>query len=353
MTKYYFLGGVTPNGFSTSLSELIASEEYFTYILKGGPGTGKSSVMKKIANVFEGKEDVTRYYCSSDPDSLDAVLLHSSKVIIVDGTPPHVFEPLFPGVCQKIINLGECWDDSLLKEHREDIIRAVRQNKALMKSASENHKILGSVCTERKDKSKEFVNIGRISDFAADFCRQYLKVRNECSGKEFIRQLSVMTRYGYMTHMKTIDNYQTVFFIKDDLFAATDVLLKLIAREASERGYDVRLSNCLLFGTAVREHLLIDGASLALVSSNPLTQITCTGQTLIDCSDFYDRDFVQSNKEFFSENENRIRELSDRSAKLLEDAKKSHDEIERYYIRAMDFAAIDRIYDSLYNELTQ
>lgn len=70
---------MTQNGFSTEFGKIMADKEYFTFILKGGAGTGKSSLMKKIAAEFEPTEDVTRFYCSSDPASLDAIVLHTSK----------------------------------------------------------------------------------------------------------------------------------------------------------------------------------------------------------------------------------------------------------------------------------
>lgn len=108
--------------FSTEFGKIMADKEYFTFILKGGAGTGKSSLMKKIAAEFEPTEDVTRFYCSSDPASLDAIVLHTSKAIICDGTAPHVMECSYPGVCQKIINLGEYWDEEKLKAFRSEII---------------------------------------------------------------------------------------------------------------------------------------------------------------------------------------------------------------------------------------
>jgi len=88
MSEKYFLGAMTQNGFSTEFGKIMADKEYFTFILKGGAGTGKSSLMKKIAAEFEPTEDVTRFYCSSDPASLDAIVLHTSKAIICDGTAP-------------------------------------------------------------------------------------------------------------------------------------------------------------------------------------------------------------------------------------------------------------------------
>lgn len=88
--------------------------------------------MKKIAAEFEPTEDVTRFYCSSDPASLDAIVLHTSKAIICDGTAPHVMECSYPGVCQKIINLGEYWDEEKLKAFKSEIIEVTDKNKSLL-----------------------------------------------------------------------------------------------------------------------------------------------------------------------------------------------------------------------------
>ena len=100
MSEVYFLGAMTANGFSTEFGRIMEKDGVFTYILKGAAGTGKSSLMKKIAQHFENTQHIRRFYCSSDPDSLDAVYLDGSQTAIVDGTAPHVFDPIVPGVDQ-------------------------------------------------------------------------------------------------------------------------------------------------------------------------------------------------------------------------------------------------------------
>lgn len=135
MSEVYFLGATTSNGFSTQFGKVIEESGMYTYILKGGAGTGKSSLMKKVANHFEKTQHVERYYCSSDPNSLDAVVLNSSKVVIVDGTSPHVFDPLVPGVAQKIINLGDYWNEEMLKANGEAITQVTAANKSMLARA--------------------------------------------------------------------------------------------------------------------------------------------------------------------------------------------------------------------------
>ena len=97
------------------------------YIIKGGPGTGKSHFMKVVARHARGRGyRVTEYACSSDPASLDGILLTregSPTLGFLDGTAPHVREPSLPGVKEEIINLGEFWNSRLLAGQSETIRR--------------------------------------------------------------------------------------------------------------------------------------------------------------------------------------------------------------------------------------
>lgn len=64
------------------------------YFIKGRPGTGKSTFLKKIAAAAEKKGLSTeRYHCSFDPDSLDLVIIRSLSVCLFDSTAPHEYAP--------------------------------------------------------------------------------------------------------------------------------------------------------------------------------------------------------------------------------------------------------------------
>ena len=116
-----FLAANSAKGFVSYFKECYSADDgWKAYIIKGGPGTGKSSMMKSLAAYFADKgEWVELCACSSDPDSLDAVIFFDRKVVIMDGTSPHTVDPSFPGVCETIVNLSDCWDDAKLQEGRE------------------------------------------------------------------------------------------------------------------------------------------------------------------------------------------------------------------------------------------
>ena len=87
----YFLGANAPDGFYSLYPQLIDLERArAVYILKGGPGCGKSSLMRRVAQAMEEKGASVEYIaCSGDPDSLDAVVFPALNTAIVDGTAPH------------------------------------------------------------------------------------------------------------------------------------------------------------------------------------------------------------------------------------------------------------------------
>ena len=123
----FYLGANSPAGFYSLYDELIDPlEAKSIFILKGGAGCGKSTFMRQVARQAEEKGLPVEYIpCSGDPDSLDAVILPGQKSAIVDGTAPHVVEPRYPGVVERYVNLGDCYDYKALAGKREEIVAAM------------------------------------------------------------------------------------------------------------------------------------------------------------------------------------------------------------------------------------
>ena len=137
MQHKYFAASNSASGFKNYYPEVFERADHI-YIIKGGPGTGKSSLMKKYALRAEAEgRECEFYYCSSDPSSLDGVLIKGkdSTIGILDGTFPHVSEPRFPGALEEIINLGQFWNTELLKKQKNEIIALSERKSAEYKNA--------------------------------------------------------------------------------------------------------------------------------------------------------------------------------------------------------------------------
>lgn len=113
--RRYFAASNSCLGFRNYYGDLFNdTSTSILYIVKGGPGTGKSHFMKVVARRAHALGyTVTEYACSSDPASLDGILMEKAgapTIGMLDGTAPHVREPILPGVQEEIINLGRFWN---------------------------------------------------------------------------------------------------------------------------------------------------------------------------------------------------------------------------------------------------
>lgn len=120
MKRNIFPGGNTTEGFFSYYEYILGQKEANRIIcLKGGPGVGKSTFMRSIAEHFlEKGESIDFMWCSSDPDSLDGVVLKQRKIAIIDATRPHMVDPVNPGAVDNIVHLGEFWNGEALKNVR-------------------------------------------------------------------------------------------------------------------------------------------------------------------------------------------------------------------------------------------
>lgn len=124
----YFLGGNTARGFVSFYDGFCRGPEDFLWVLKGGPGCGKSSFMRAIGDAAEKAGLAVEYaLCSADPDSVDGVYLPALHTGYVDGTAPHVIEPVTPGTAGAYLDLSRFYDCGALAEKRRQIERLQTQ----------------------------------------------------------------------------------------------------------------------------------------------------------------------------------------------------------------------------------
>ncbi len=88
-----FFGTMTPSS-SVNYVDCITESFNRRIFIKGRPGTGKSTFLRKIReNARALGFNTETYYCSFDPKSLDMVVIRSLGVCVFDSTSPHEMFP--------------------------------------------------------------------------------------------------------------------------------------------------------------------------------------------------------------------------------------------------------------------
>ena len=116
----YFVASNSSDGFCSYYGNAFDIKKFSKiYAIKGGSGTGKAYFMKRIAQDACEKGYSVRYiYCSSDPSSLDGIIIDELKIAVLDGTAPHIYEPSVVGAVDNIVNLGSFLDENMLSKSR-------------------------------------------------------------------------------------------------------------------------------------------------------------------------------------------------------------------------------------------
>ena len=119
--RVWFASMNTGHGFKSFFGEIFDPLER-VYVIKGGSGTGKSRLMRELCEKAEMLGYTTEaILCSSDPTSLDGLIVKELGVGIVDGTAPHVHEPTLIGARESIVDLSAFLDHTKLKPKRDEI----------------------------------------------------------------------------------------------------------------------------------------------------------------------------------------------------------------------------------------
>ena len=145
--KHCFVCANTAQGFVDYFSSNLEGLDR-VFILKGGSGTGKSTMMKKIGEAYQDCDYPVEYlHCSSDPHSLDGVIIPDLSAAVVDGTSPHVVEPVLPGAIEDYVNLGLALERSKLAPHKAEMLACKQAIKAQYQAVYERLAEAGTILT--------------------------------------------------------------------------------------------------------------------------------------------------------------------------------------------------------------
>jgi hypothetical protein len=339
-----FLGANTPQGFVSFFDELYNPyENCSAYIIKGGPGTGKSTLMKSILSQCEKRGFATeKIYCASDPDSLDGIIVPDIGVSVADGTSPHIIEPKFPGACENIINTGDFWDKNKLRTRADEIRSLSLENSIHHRRSAKYLAAAGQIAEENLRLTAKYTDKDKADNFAFRFAQRELpKKKYALPGRKSKRFISAITPKGKIFLDENIrENSYRVIGIEDEYSGVSGIILERIGEAAIRNGYDVIFCHCPMKPKMQCEHIIIPEKNLALMTIRSDHNITIEFDRIIHTRRFF-YEGINEHSAYLRFNRKLIRELTKEAVSALKDAKSTHDKLENIYIEAMDFSSLE------------
>ena len=337
-TTHFFLGANSGRGFRNLFHEFCTPENHQDLlVLKGGPGVGKSTMMKRIGQAMEERGEQVEYlYCSGDPKSLDGVHIPRIRVAVVDGTAPHVVEPQYPAAVDRYVNLGEFYDITAAKTARTEVIR---HTKAVSAAYQRAYRAL-SAARQVEDNAAALMAGGLDTDKLLR--RTDGIIGREIHGKgaggpDAFRFLGSLTCKGPVWRFDTVAD---LCYQLQDSFGFAAPMLEQIRAAARSRGYRAIVCPDPEHMDRI-QHLLLPDLELAFVTSREGMVYDGPTYRRVRLDAMLPGAYYKQYKSRLKFVRRVVEVLREDGLEALREAKTAHDALEAVYTPYVDFKGVD------------
>ncbi len=339
IVRRYFASSNSARGFRNYYGECFSDAHVDRlYIIKGGPGTGKSRFMHDVFRYARRHGyDGIEYACSSDPASLDGILLSrpdAPRIGFVDGTAPHVWEPTAPGVREEIINLGALWDAARLSGVGETVRALGAQKSAAYARAYACLRAAGEMDEVADALVAPAVRDDRLTAMAERM------LRHEPRGDASRRPLPALRRAVTMSGRATLSTYEDMaasLCVLDRAYGLGYRLSGHLSRLSRERGIEHLVSYDPVYPEKI-DGLYYPASGLCILVGEATPREGCPTRKL-SLRRYADADRLREMRAAVRHTVSVRDTLEDDALHALAAAGKYHFELEKIYTAAMDFAA--------------
>lgn len=352
-----FPGSNSAYGFYSFYDQIIGDDATRIFVIKGGPGVGKSTFMQNIARELIQRDlDAEFHCCSADSASLDGIVFPQLQIACIDGTTPHMVDPKNPGAVDEIIHMGDFWDEAGMIAQREEILRLNRENARLYRRA---YRYLASAKLFL-DEVEDYYRENRCLDISG-LDRVALRMIGDIFGGKVNRGgaerrerhlfATAVTPDGPVSFLETLvsADFQRYIISGDDGTGKNELIAR-IKDAAVMRSFFVEVYHCALDPAKI-DHVIIPQLRTAVLNSVTPHILEPTGGDRVIETDAY----VKNPGARLEKERDLARELYQRAfdaaVGFLSRAREAHRELESYYIPNMHFQEINRLAGSVLEKI--
>lgn len=357
--KRVFPGGNTAYGFYSFYDYIAEPGANKIFVIKGGPGVGKSTFMRVIADALVARGlDLELHCCSSDNGSLDGVYVPAIDVALIDGTAPHVLDPKNPGAVDEIVHLGDYWNEEGMRANREEILASNREVGRLFRRAY-GYLAAAKIFLEQLESyytDMRALDIHGLNALADGLTEEIVgtRPRPEAKGRERHLFATAITPEGTWNYLDSVfGRCRKRYIITGAPGTGKTTIIGKIAAAAIQKGYNVEIFHCALDPKKV-DHVLIGELSVGVINgSEPHNFLPHKGDRVVDTAPYVNGGAVEPFVGEMTDARQMYRRALEQAIWFISMAKKTHDKMETYYVPNMRFADINARRDQVLTRIIE
>lgn len=347
----YFAGGNTARGFFSLYDWALADLDKVFFLL-GGPGTGKSTLIKGIGDKWIKKGfDIEYIYSAADPASVEGVMISQLKTGIVSDCMLRYITLRAPGVIEEFVNLGDGLHFEQIATQKDKIVSLNEEMRNSFKSA---YRSFGEALKIHDDWEKIYIDnidFKKANKLAENLAAKFFE--NKSVDKEPVekrRFLGAATPQGSVDFVPDItEGLEKRYFFKGRPGSGKSTMLKKIVAEGKKRGFDAEIYHCGFDPYSIDMVLFRELGMCIFDSTAPHEyfpsregdEIVELYGTIID-----DRTDERYAKEIGEVSQKYRMKIKEATAHLAA-AKSLNEQLEKIYTEAMDFTVVEALAEKI------
>lgn len=355
--RNYYAGGNTAKGFHSLFDDCLKDLQK-VFILQGAPGTGKSTLMKKVGEYWAGRDYQVEYmHCPLDTSSVDGVIIPELKVGIVNGSSFYTITPRALGAIEEYVNLGEGWDSSKLTEQKDPILKLSMLAGNAKQKAYEHFAEALSIHDNWEKIYIEAMDFQKADDLTRKLVSQFygnMTLNKESTVKH--RFLGAATPDGAVDHVPNLtEDVAKRYFIKGRPGSGKSTMLRKIAEEAQVRGLDVEVYHCG-FDPNSLDMVIVRELGIAIFDSTAPHEYfpSRDGDEIVD---MYGSVIASGTDEIFEEeisnHKAAYKNMMDQAMGFLKESSEYNQDLEQIYTDAMNFEKVNELTEQVQDMIHQ
>ncbi len=346
--RHMYPGGNTCYGFYSFYDHIVPPDAPQKIILKGGPGSGKSTFMKAIASeLSQNGIDIEYHWCSSDNNSLDGIVAGDRHLCILDGTAPHSVDPRYPGAVDWIINMGDFWDAGQIVKHQKIIIELSQQISMYFNRAYNRLKETQSAWWEWSSFHMSAINTAAVNRNILALTDDFIQAAPPSDLPSRHLFAAALTPEGIVSKVDTLlDTNWAIFAVKGSPATGVKDLFKHIEKMLQLKNIYGEIYHCPFDPANLDLIVLPDHKTAILDISGHIVDyekyLTVRQyKRLLDLNQFLDTAAISPYAAQVAASVERFQNGLQQALTFIQTAKTLHDELETYYVSAMDFTKLE------------